>query len=82
MKKKLLRIRIKSLYFTDEIVVVLDRSVDKTKTICKRYTNKIFCGKWKCEGQRRNFGIKKCSSEWILEIDADEIISENLKKKF
>ena len=46
-----------------------------------KYTNKIFSGSWTCEGQRRNYGIKKCSSEWILEIDADEIISKNLKKE-
>ena len=80
-EEKIIENTLKSLYFADEIVVVLDRSVDKTKTICKRYTNKIFCGNWKCEGQRRNFGINKCSSEWILEIDADEIISDSLKKE-
>ena len=72
---------LKSLYFVNEIVVVLDRSVDGTQKICKKYTSKIFCGSWVCEGQRRNYGIRKCSSEWILEIDADEIISNNLKKE-
>ena len=41
-EEKIIENTLKSLYFTDEIVVVLDRSVDKTKTICKRYTNKIF----------------------------------------
>ena len=48
----------------------------KTKSICRKYTNKIFTGFWTCEGQRRNYGIKKCTSEWILEIDADEIVSK------
>ena len=72
---------LKSLSFVNEIVVVLDRSVDGTQKICKKYTSKIFCGSWVCEGQRRNYGIRKCSSEWILEIDADEIISNNLKKE-
>ena len=33
------------------------------------------------EGDRRNFGITKCSYEWILEIDADEIISKELAKE-
>ena len=67
-----------SLSFVDEIVVILDRSTDNTFKICKKFSNKIFSGKWKCEGQRRNFGIKKCSSEWIFEIDADEIITKSL----
>ena len=67
-----------SLNFVDEIVVILDRSTDKTLKICKTFSNKIFTGKWTCEGERRNFGIEKCSSEWIFVIDADEIISNDL----
>ena len=67
-----------SLTFVDEIVVILDRSTDKTLKICKRFSNKIFSGKWSCEGKRRNFGIEKCSSEWIFEVDADEIITNSL----
>ena len=50
---------------------VLDRSEDETKKISRKYTNKIFSGSWNLEGDRRNFGINKCSSEWIIEIDAD-----------
>ena len=67
-----------SLTFVDEIVVILDRSTDKTLEICKKFSNKIFSGKWTCEGKRRNFGIEKCSSEWIFEVDADEIITKSL----
>ncbi len=67
-----------SLNFVDEIVVILDRSTDRTFKICKKFSNKVFSGKWLCEGQRRNFGIEKCSSEWIFEIDADEIITKGL----
>ncbi len=69
---------LQSLNFVDEIVVVLDRSTDKTKKICKKYNTSIFSGFWPCEGERRNFGLNKCSSKWILEIDADEIISLKL----
>ncbi len=69
---------LKSLDFVDEIVVILDRTTDSTETICKKYTKKIFNGTWESEGERRNFGIKKCKSDWILEIDADEIINKLL----
>lgn len=72
---------LKSLEFADEIVIVLDRSEDETKKISRKYTNKIFSGSWNLEGDRRNFGINKCSSEWIIEIDADEIVSEELCKE-
>ena len=67
-----------SLSFVDEIVVVLDRSTDKTSKICKKFTKQIYRGSWVCEGKRRNFGIQKCRSKWILEIDADEIVTKPL----
>ena len=69
---------LKSLNFADEIVVILDRSTDKSHQICKKYKTKIFKGSWPCEGERRNYGIKKCSKDWILEIDADEVITKSL----
>jgi glycosyltransferase involved in cell wall biosynthesis len=72
---------LKSLHFADEIVVVLDRSIDKTKKIAKKYTKKIFEGSWPSEGKRRNYGLSKCSAEWILEIDSDEIVSKDLQKE-
>ncbi len=69
---------LESLDFVDEIVIVLDRSVDKTKEKSRRFTKRIFSGSWICEGKRRNFGISKCKSEWILEVDADEVVSKKL----
>ena len=81
MRKKKIEFTLKSLNFADEIVVILDRSIDKTKKICARYTKKIYEGSWKSEGKRRNFGISKCRSEWILEIDADELVTKPLEKE-
>ena len=72
---------LKSLSFVDEIVVILDRSIDDTKKIASKYTKKIYEGSWKSEGKRRNFGISKCSSKWILEIDADELVTKPLEKE-
>jgi glycosyltransferase involved in cell wall biosynthesis len=76
-----IRNTLESLSFTDEIIVILDRSNDGTLKICKAYTSKIFKGSWLSEGERRNFGIKKCNYDWILEVDADEIISKSLAKE-
>ena len=66
------------LDFADEIVIVLDNCNDKTEEISRIYTNKIFKGSWEIEGERRNFGISKCTKDWILEIDADEFVNSNL----
>ena len=63
-----------NLSFVNEIVIILDRCNDNSKKISKTFTKKIYEGNWEFEGDRRNFGIKKCSHDWILEIDADEIV--------
>ena len=69
---------IKTVLFADEIVVVLDKCNDNSHKIVKKYTNQIFSGDWDIESERRNYGLDKCSGKWILEIDADERISEEL----
>ena len=69
---------LKSLDFVNEIIVILDRTTDKTKSMSVLYTNKIYGGSWESEGERRNYGISKCNSDWILEIDADEVVSKKL----
>ena len=70
-----------SLSFADEIIIILDRSDDNTKKICSEYSSNIYEGSWLSEGERRNFGIKMCNCEWILEVDADEIISPELSQE-
>lgn len=72
---------LKSLNFADEIVVVLDKCSDKTKEIVLKYTNKIIEGSWNIEGARRNVAVSSASYDWILEIDADERISDKLAKE-
>lgn len=67
-----------SLKFADEIVVVLDKCTDGSKSIAQKFNAKIIEGSWHIEGDRRNTGIQACSSEWIFEIDADERASADL----
>ena len=77
-EEKILDSCLNKLHFCDEIIIILDKSTDNSKNISEKYTDKIFSGSWEYEGDRRNFGIEKCKSEWILEIDADEHISNKL----
>ena len=72
---------LKSLHFVDEIVVVLDKCSDGTKDIVQRYTDKIVEGSWHLEGARRNVAVSSAQGDWILEIDADERISDALKEE-
>lgn len=72
---------LRSLDFVDEIVVVLDKCSDQTKEIVLKFTSKIVEGSWNIEGARRNVALKNATGDWILEIDADERVSADLKKE-
>ncbi len=72
---------LESLDFVDEIVVVLDKCSDKTKEIVLKFGAKITEGSWNIEGERRNVGLNMAKNDWILELDADERISKELKEE-
>jgi len=72
---------LKTLSFTDELVVVLDKCTDKSKEIALKYTKNIVEGSWNVEGERRNIALDNCRGKWVLELDADERVSENLQKE-
>jgi glycosyltransferase involved in cell wall biosynthesis len=69
------------LGFAEEIVVVLDRCTDASRTIAGRYTDRLLEGAWEREGDRRNAGIAFCRGPWILEIDADERVPAALAEE-
>lgn len=66
------------LRFADELVVVLDRSTDRSAEIAREFGARVIEGGWEREGDRRNLGIKECRSDWIVEVDADEHVSSDL----
>ncbi|MBO6784262.1 MAG: glycosyltransferase family 2 protein [Alphaproteobacteria bacterium] len=67
-----------SLSFADEVVVVLDRCTDSSRDIALAHGARIEEGAWEIEGERRNRGIAMCEGDWILEVDADERVSDAL----
>ncbi|MBC2850693.1 glycosyltransferase family 2 protein [Cetobacterium sp. 8H] len=81
-EEKILRKTLESVKgLVDEIVIVDSGSTDKTEEIAKEFGAKYFVESWKGYGPQRNSAIDKCQGEWILNIDADEEISEELAKK-
>jgi glycosyltransferase involved in cell wall biosynthesis len=60
-----------------EIILVDNSSIDKTKEITYQYTNKVYDFGPERSAQR-NFGVKQASGEYILYLDADMILAENV----
>lgn len=61
--------------FVDEIVITDTGSVDKSKEICSKYTDKLYDYKWDDSfANARNNSLKKCTGDWIISLDADEVI--------
>ena len=72
---------LKSVAWADEIIVVDSFSKDKTVEIAQRYTNRIFCHPFKGYGHQKAFALAQAKGEWVLSIDADERVSDKLKKE-
>ncbi len=66
------------LTWCDEIVVVDSFSSDATVEICKSFGAKVFLKKFEGYGNQKQFLVRKCSHNWILSIDADEVLSDKL----
>jgi glycosyltransferase involved in cell wall biosynthesis len=69
------------LGFADELVVVLDRCGDRSREIALEFTERLVEGAWEREGPRRHAGIDACRGERILEVDADERVTQQLAQE-
>ncbi len=71
---------LRSIAFADEIIVVDSGSTDNTVEICKRYRASVFEYKdWLGFGLQKQRALSHASCDWIFSIDADEVVSEQLK---
>jgi (heptosyl)LPS beta-1,4-glucosyltransferase len=67
--------------WVDEIVVLDDESTDNTRAIAAGYTGEIFIRHMELEGKHRNFGAAQVKNDWILLLDCDERLTDDLKKE-
>ncbi|MBO5885002.1 MAG: glycosyltransferase family 2 protein, partial [Clostridia bacterium] len=65
----------------DEVIIVDTGSTDKTKLIAKKYTNNIYDFEW-CNdfSKARNYAISKATCNYIMWLDADDVVPANTIK--
>jgi glycosyltransferase involved in cell wall biosynthesis len=64
----------------DEILVVDSFSTDTTVQICEEFDARVIQNAFPGYVQQRAFGLKHASNKYVLQIDADEVLSEGLIK--
>jgi len=63
----------------DEIVVVDSYSNDRTVAISETYGARILYHHFKDFGHQKAFAIEQAENEWVLSVDADEVLSAELQ---
>jgi len=80
-EEKNIKACLKTLAWTDELIVVDNESSDKTAQIAKRAGARVVKESKKGFSVSRNRGIKEVRGDWILYLDADERVSSKLQKE-
>ncbi len=72
---------LESVSWADEIILIDSESTDNTREIAREYGAKIFSPPWQGYGHAKHFGVEKARGEWILSLDADEVVSPELAEE-
>ena len=65
----------------DEVIVVDSGSSDGTQDLARQLGCKVFFNKWKGYGPQKRFGEDCAKNEWLLNLDADEYLSDQIKSE-
>ena len=65
----------------DEIVVVDSGSKDQTQEIASEHGARFLCHAFVDFKRQRTFALEQCASLWVLELDSDEVLSNELRDR-
>jgi len=72
---------LKSAEWADELIVVDAESCDQTVELARASGATVSVRPWPGFGLQKNFGIAQASSDWILILDADERVTDDLRRE-
>lgn len=62
----------------DEIVVVDSGSTDGTQELAESFGARVIHNDWPGYGPQKRFAESQCRNDWLLNLDADEVLSDKL----
>lgn len=66
---------------SDDIIVVDSGSTDGTQKIARDLGAKVIDHPWQGYGAQKRFAEEQCRHDWLLNLDADEVVTEDLNKE-
>jgi glycosyltransferase involved in cell wall biosynthesis len=69
-----------SVAWADEVVVVDSGSTDATGDLAEACGARVITNPWPGFGAQKQFAVEQAKHEWIFSLDADERVSDELKK--
>jgi glycosyltransferase involved in cell wall biosynthesis len=69
-----------SVAWADEIIVVDSESADSTPDIAKANGARVITNRWPGFALQKQFAVDQAKFDWIFSLDADERVSEELKR--
>lgn len=72
---------LRSVSFSDDIIVVDAESTDDTVTRAKRYNANVFVKPWMGFAAAKQFGLTQTTHDWVLWLDADERVMPELAEE-
>ena len=68
-----------SVQWAEEIIVVDSGSTDRTVEIARSFNAHVIEREWPGFAAQKNFAIAQCTGTWVLTLDADEELSQELQ---
>jgi glycosyltransferase involved in cell wall biosynthesis len=72
---------LETVRWADEIVIVDSGSKDRTLEIAQSFGAKTSYHDFGGHGEQKNVAIDLCTSEWVLLLDADEVLTQELQQE-
>ena len=70
---------LESVTWADELIVLDSGSTDNTVAIAREFTDNVFSTDWQGYGIQKQRALERASSDWVLNLDADEFVDARLQ---